>query len=34
MSIAVAQPIGDWKPEHVKTVGEVLLDVSANLART
>ncbi|KAF2898261.1 hypothetical protein ILUMI_07914, partial [Ignelater luminosus] len=32
--IPVAHPLGDWKPEHVKTVGEVLLDISANLART
>ncbi|XP_050308302.1 peroxidase [Anthonomus grandis grandis] len=32
--IAVAQPHGDWKPEDVATVGELLLDISINLAKT
>ncbi|XP_037912558.1 peroxidase [Hermetia illucens] len=32
--IRVAQPQGEWKPEHVATVGELLLDISINLART
>ncbi|XP_030752028.1 peroxidase [Sitophilus oryzae] len=32
--IRVAQPHGDWKPEDVATVGEVLFDVSVNLAKT
>ncbi|KAJ3641273.1 hypothetical protein Zmor_027785 [Zophobas morio] len=32
--IHIAQPHGDWKPEDVATVGELLLDVSVNLART
>lgn len=30
----VAQPYGDYKPEDVATVGELLLDISINLART
>lgn len=32
--VDVAQPKGDWKPEDIATVGEVLLDVSIQLART
>jgi peroxidase len=32
--IHIAQPHGDWKPEDVATVGELLLDISINLART
>ncbi|XP_060524726.1 peroxidase isoform X2 [Cylas formicarius] len=32
--IPIAQPHGDWKGEDVATVGELLLDVSLNLART
>ncbi|XP_022901639.1 peroxidase [Onthophagus taurus] len=32
--IHVSQPHGDYKPEDVATVGELLLDVSVNLART
>nr|XP_023018296.1 chorion peroxidase [Leptinotarsa decemlineata] len=32
--IRIAQPHGEWKPEDVATVGELLLDISINLART
>ncbi|XP_070492869.1 peroxidase [Chironomus tepperi] len=32
--IRVAQPKGEWKPEEVATVGELLLDMSIQLART
>ncbi|XP_044758013.1 peroxidase [Coccinella septempunctata] len=32
--IRVAQPHDHWKPEDVATVGELLLDISINLART
>ncbi|KAH1021433.1 hypothetical protein HUJ04_010949 [Dendroctonus ponderosae] len=32
--IQVAQPHGDWKPEEVATVGELLLDISNNLAKS
>ncbi|XP_076252124.1 peroxidase homolog [Rhynchophorus ferrugineus] len=32
--IPVAQPHGDWKPEDVATVGEVLYDISSYLAKT
>ncbi|KAJ8919036.1 hypothetical protein NQ315_016942, partial [Exocentrus adspersus] len=31
--IRIAQPHGDWKPDDVATVGELLLDISINLAR-
>lgn len=30
----VAQPKGEWKTEDIATVGEVLLDISIQLART
>jgi len=30
----VAQPKSDWKPEELATVGELLLDISIQLART
>lgn len=30
----VSQPKGEWKTEDIATVGEVLLDVSIQLART
>lgn len=30
----IAQPKRDWEPEDVATVGELLLDVSIQLART
>jgi hypothetical protein len=30
----VATPKGEWKPEDVATVGELLLDMSIQLART
>lgn len=30
----VASPKGDWKPEEVATVGELMLDMSIQLART
>ncbi|KAJ8968839.1 hypothetical protein NQ317_005307 [Molorchus minor] len=33
-TVGIAQPHGDWTAEDVATVGELLLDVSANLART
>lgn len=33
-SIDVAQPKSDWKPEELATVGELLLDISIQLART
>lgn len=32
--LGIAQPHGDWKAEDVATVGELLLDISINLART
>ncbi|KAH8414416.1 hypothetical protein KR215_005499 [Drosophila sulfurigaster] len=32
--IHVAQPKSDWKPEELATVGELLLDISIQLART
>lgn len=32
--VQVAQPHGDYKPEDIATVGELLLDISVNLART
>ncbi|XP_011203180.1 peroxidase [Bactrocera dorsalis] len=32
--IHVAQPKGDWKTEELATVGELLLDISIQLART
>ncbi|KAG5893057.1 hypothetical protein JTB14_014837 [Gonioctena quinquepunctata] len=32
--IRIAQPHGDWKAEDVATVGELLMDISINLART
>lgn len=30
----IAQPQGDWQPDDLATVGELLLDISINLART
>lgn len=30
----VSQPKGEWKTEDIATVGELLLDVSIQLART
>lgn len=30
----VAEPKSDWKPEELATVGELLLDISIQLART
>lgn len=30
----IAQPHGDWKPDDVATVGELLLDISITLAKT
>lgn len=30
----VSTPKGEWKPEDVATVGELLLDMSIQLART
>lgn len=32
--IGVAQPKGDWKADELATVGELLLDISIQLART
>ncbi|CAH0399124.1 unnamed protein product [Chilo suppressalis] len=32
--IVVSQPKGDWKPEDFASVGELILDISINLART
>uniref|UniRef100_A0A182FMI6 Uncharacterized protein n=1 Tax=Anopheles albimanus TaxID=7167 RepID=A0A182FMI6_ANOAL len=32
--IRVSQPKGDWKTEDIATVGELLLDISIQLART
>jgi hypothetical protein len=32
--IRVSTPKGDWQPEDVATVGELLLDMSIQLART
>ncbi|KAG7309987.1 hypothetical protein JYU34_004510 [Plutella xylostella] len=32
--ILVSQPKGDWKPEDFASVGELVLDISINLART
>ncbi|XP_043070897.1 peroxidase [Drosophila grimshawi] len=32
--IRVAEPKSDWKPEELATVGELLLDISIQLART
>lgn len=32
--IRVSQPKGDWKTEDIATVGELILDISINLART
>lgn len=32
--IRVAQPKGEWKPEDIATVGELLLDMSIQLSRT
>lgn len=29
----VSQPKGDWKPEDYASVGELVLDISINLAR-
>lgn len=34
MVVGIAQPHGDWQPDEVATVGELLLDISINLART
>lgn len=30
----VSQPKGEWKTEDIATVGELLLDISIQLART
>lgn len=32
--IRVSQPKGDWKTEDIATVGELILDISIQLART
>lgn len=34
MNVDVAQPKGEWKTEEIATVGELLLDISIQLART